>query len=113
MERSDLGTVSLIFIKFLILKEENTNLMLRFLQYRLTKVRTLRWAKLDMVVYAGRNTRYGSLKYRVQISSGGFESLHGVLELISLLRYVLIALFISYFLYYRVKTLTSNFPSLT
>jgi len=45
LERNDLGTESLTFIKFLILNEENTNLMLRFLQYRLTMVRILRWAK--------------------------------------------------------------------
>ena len=55
LELYDLGTESLTFIKFLILNEENTNLMLRFLQYRLAMVRILRWAKLD-------KARYGSLK---------------------------------------------------
>ena len=48
-ERSDFGTQSLTEIKFLVLKEENTNLILRFLQYFLTSVPTLRWVKLESV----------------------------------------------------------------
>jgi len=54
-ERSDLGTESLTFIRFFILKEENANLIVRLLQYLLINVRTLRWAKLE-------KGRYGSLK---------------------------------------------------
>ena len=46
-ERSDLGTESFTLIRFLILYEENANLILRLLQYLLTNVRTLRWAKLE------------------------------------------------------------------
>ena len=82
-----MGTVPLAFIKFLILKEENTNWMLRFLEHRLTKVRTLRWMKLG-------KARPGSLKYKVQLPSGILEVLHGVDELLTLSRYVLIILFI-------------------
>ena len=62
LEQSNLGTVFLTFITFLILREENTNLMLRFLQYHLGKVPMLHWAKLD-------KRRYGSLEYMVQIPS--------------------------------------------
>ena len=47
----------------------------------------LLWAKL------GR-TRYGSLKYKMQIPSIGVGSLHGVVELLTLSRCVLFALFI-------------------
>ena len=81
--------MSLTFIKFLILKEENTSLMFKFLQQHLVKVRTLRWAKLD-------ETRKGSLKYRVQIPSDVVsESLHGVVELLTLSRrYALLTIFI-------------------
>ena len=54
-ERSDLGTESFTLIRFLILDEENANLILRLLQYLLTNVQTLRWAKFE-------RGRYGSLK---------------------------------------------------
>ena len=80
--------MSWIFIKFLILKEEIINLTLRFLQQRSVKVRTFCWAKLEKI-------RYGSLKYNVKVLSGGVsESLHGVVELLTLPRYVVITLFI-------------------
>ena len=54
-ERSDLGVESFTLIRLLILNEENANFMLRLLQYLLTNVRTLRWAKFE-------RGRYGSLK---------------------------------------------------
>ena len=51
-------------------------------------MRTLHWAKLD-------KTRYGGLQYRVQIPSDVVsESLHGVVELLTLSRYALSTIFI-------------------
>ena len=57
------------FYKVLVLKEENTSLILKLLQYLLINLRTLRWAKLE-------KGRYGSLEYRVSLFSGGAEVLH-------------------------------------
>ena len=79
--------MSSTFISYLTLKEENTNLILRFLQHRLARVCTLRWANLDKI-------GHGSLKYKVQALSEGVEPLHGVAELLTLSRYALITLFI-------------------
>jgi len=67
-ERSDLGTQSLTEVKFLTLKDENSNLMLRFLQYVLASIRTLRWVILDI-------ERNGNLKYIVEVSVGDAEVL--------------------------------------
>ena len=53
--RSDLGTKSFTLITFLILKEENTSLIFKLLQYVLINVRSFRGAKLE-------KGRYGSLK---------------------------------------------------
>jgi len=64
--------------------------MSRFLQYHLAKACTLLWANLDKI-------RYGKLKYKVQLRSGGVRSLHGVAELVTLPRCVLIILFIGVF----------------
>ena len=38
---------SVTLTKFLILKQENANMIPRLLQYLLSNVRTLRWAKLE------------------------------------------------------------------
>ena len=50
-------------------------------------VLTLRWVMLDI-------TRYGGLKYEVQIPSGGVDSSRGEVELLALSMYVLISLII-------------------
>ena len=80
MERSVLGTESLTSIKFLILKEENTSFIFRSLQYRLTKVCSLRLVKLDQ-------GRYGNLKKRVQRPIGDVETAERAVDLLMLSRY--------------------------
>ena len=47
LQQNNLGTESMTFITFLMLNEENTNLMFRFLQYRLTMEHILHCVKLD------------------------------------------------------------------
>ena len=61
--RSDLDTYSLIESKSLSLKEENANCILIFLQYLLTNISILPPVILGSL-------KYGSLKYRVEISVG-------------------------------------------
>ena len=67
-EQSELGKQSLTEIKFLTLKDENANLMLRFLQYFLASIRTFCWVKLEI-------ERNGYLKLIVEVSVGDAELL--------------------------------------